>query len=193
MKITQDIIEIIDQLKNGDIVAIPTDTVIGFACNIYNEQSVKKIYKLKNRPQSQPLSIAVKNVSEIKKYASNITPVGEKIIKTYFPGRVTIILKKSELVPNFVVSNTSYVGIRVPGDENILKILKNLDFPIVLTSANIHGQKNFNNYTDLCNAFTDEIYYFDNKKNIVSVESTIVKCIDDKLEIIRKGAEEIIL
>lgn len=193
MKVVEDINIIIENLKKGFIVAIPTDTVIGFACNMYNQKSVEEIYRLKQRPMSQPLSIAVKDINEIYKYTSNVSCIAKKIINKYFPGRVTIILEKSELVPNFVVSNTGYVGIRIPGDENILNILKNLDFPIVLTSANIHGQSNFNNYKDLCNTFIDKIYYFNTKKNFVGVESTIVKCLDDKIEIIRKGAEEIIL
>ena len=193
MKIVEDINIIIENIKKGGIVAIPTDTVIGFACNMFDQKAVEKIYKIKKRPTSQPLSIAVKNNKEINKYVSDISHIASKIIDKYFPGRVTIILEKSDLVPNFVVSNTRYVGIRVPGDEYILKILNNLEFPIVLTSANIHGQRNFNNYIGLCNSFDDEIYFFDNKKDFVGVESTIVKCVGDDVEIIRKGAEEIIL
>ena len=192
MKKVEDINIIIRKLKKGGIVAIPTDTVIGFACNIYNKKSVEKIYKIKKRPFSQPLSIAVKNKNEINKYCSNISIVASKIIDKYFPGRVTIILEKSNLVPDFIVSNTKYVGIRVPGDEDVLKILNNIDFPVVLTSANIHGQMNFNNYINLCNTFSDEICYFNNNKNFVGTESTIVKCIDDKFEIIRIGSEDII-
>ena len=193
MKIVEDINIIIENIKKGGIVAVPTDTVIGFACNMFDQKAVEKIYKIKKRPTSQPLSIAVKDNKEINKYVSDIPHIASKIIDKYFPGRVTIILEKSDLVPNFVVSNTRYVGIRVPGDEYILKILNNLEFPIVLTSASIHGQSNFNNYIDLCNSFSDEIYFFDNKKNFVDVESTIVKCVGDDVEIIRKGAEEIIL
>ena len=186
--ITEDIDIIIKSIKNGEIVAVPTDTVYGLAANAFNESAVKQLFKIKNRPMNLPLSIAVKNEKCIEKYTTDMSEMAKKMIDKYLPGPLTIILKKNKLIPDIVTANTEYVGIRIPDREEILYILNNLDFPIVLTSANIHGQKNCTTAKEIENIFGDKIkcILYSEKKGL-DIPSTIVKFTENKLTIIRQG------
>ena len=179
--------KIIEGLCSGKIVVLPTDTVFGLSCNAYNLDSVKKIYQIKNRPFSLPLSIAVKNKEFIYKITKNVSKKAIDVIDKYFPGQVTIILEKNELIPDIVTSGSNYVGIRIPNDTNLLYILDKLDFPIVLTSANLHGYDNCKNINEVKNQLGSQVDFIYNVSSTVCSESTIVKVINDHLEIIRQG------
>ena len=187
-RITKNIDIIIDELKKGEVVIIPTDTVFGLACSIYNENAIKNIFKIKQRPLQQPLSIAIKNKEYFGIVAKNISKTAQNIIDKYFPGQVTIVLKKTNKVSDIITANQDCVGIRIPNDKNLLYILDKVDFPIVLTSANIHNKPNCKNTEEINGQIGNYVnYILDGKINENKYESTVVKVIDDKINILRQG------
>lgn len=178
----------IEVLRNGGIVIFPTETVYGIGTNAYCEKSVEKIYEIKERPEEKPLSILVSNVNEISKYAIINNSMEEQIIKNFMPGPITIILEKRPEVFNYITSGKNTIGIRIPDNKIILKILEALKLPIVAPSANISGHPSgielneilpdFENKVDIC---------IDGGKSELSESSTIVQVVDNEIKILRQG------
>lgn len=177
-----------ETLKNGGILIFPTETVYGIGANAFNEQAVKKIYEIKKRPDEKPLSILVGNINDITKYAIISNNIEKKIIDNFMPGPITIILKRKENLFDYVSSGKDTIGVRIPDNDAILRILEESKLPIVAPSANISGKpsgiimseilKDFNNKVDVC---------IDGGKAKLSEPSTIVQVIDDKPVILRQG------
>lgn len=178
----------IEVLRNGGIVIFPTETVYGIGTNAYCEKSVEKIYEIKERPEEKPLSILVSNVNEISKYAIINNSMEEQIIKNFMPGPITIILEKRPEVFDYITSGKNTIGIRIPDNKIILKILEALKLPIVAPSANISGHPSgielneilpdFENKVDIC---------IDGGKSELSESSTIVQVVDNEIKILRQG------
>jgi len=193
-RITKNLDIIIDQLNKGGIVIIPTDTIFGIACNAFNKKSIKKIFEIKKRPLSLPLSIAIKNKDYFNIVAKDISNNAQNVIDKYFPGQVTIILKKKDIISDLITANQDYVGIRIPDDKNLQYILNNIDFPIVLTSANIHNYPNCGSVEEINKQIGDKVdYILDGKINENKLGSTIVKFEDNDMTILRKGAIDVVL
>ena len=180
--------ECVETIKKGGLVIFPTETVYGIGTNAYCEDSVKKIYEVKQRPDEKPLSILVSNISEICKYGYVDNENEKKIIEKFMPGPLTIILKKREGVFDYISSGKDTIGIRIPDNEIIKKILDEAEIPIVAPSANISGKpsgivmdeilKDFYGKVDIC---------VDGGKAQLGESSTIVQIIDNKPVILREG------
>ena len=175
-------------LKNGGIVIFPTETVYGIGANAFNEQSVKRIYEVKNRPDEKPLSIMVSGIEEIEKYAIIQNDVERKIIETFMPGPITVILKKKPGVFDYISSGKDTIGIRIPDNKIILSILNRLKFPIVAPSANISGMPSGIELKGILKDFDGKIEAcIDGGKAEIGEGSTIVEVIDGKPVILRQG------
>lgn len=178
----------INVIKNGGIVIFPTETVYGIGASAYNEESVRKIYEIKNRPDEKPLSILVGDINEIENYAIISDELERKIINNFMPGPITIVLKKRPGIFDYVSSGKDTIGVRIPDNKIILTVLKKLKLPIVAPSANISGKpsgiilqeilKDFDNKVDIC---------IDGGKAELSEPSTIVQIINGKIVILRQG------
>ena len=175
-------------LKNGGIVIFPTETVYGIGANAFNEQSVKRIYEVKNRPDEKPLSIMVSGIEEIEKYAIIQNDIERKIIETFMPGPITVILKKKPEVFDYISSGKDTIGIRIPDNKIILSILNRLKFPIVAPSANISGMPSGIELKGILKDFDGKIEAcIDGGKAEIGEGSTIVEVIDGKPVILRQG------
>lgn len=113
-------------LENGGVCILPTDTVYGIVCDSQNEESVKKIYNLKRREISNPMSIVASNINMIKDVSKKISKVEQKIIKKFLPGALTIILKKNERIPKIVTSGLDTMGIRIPDNKFLLDLIEKM-------------------------------------------------------------------
>ncbi|MBU3923018.1 threonylcarbamoyl-AMP synthase [Patescibacteria group bacterium] len=132
-------------LKQGGIIAYPTETIYGIGCNIFNEKAVKKIFEIKGRDFNKPLLVAVSSF----KMMQDICFIPEKyidLIKKYLPGPVTFLWNKKNNVSNLITQSSDLVGIRFPDNKKALKIIEKCNFPIISTSANISGQKDSINW-----------------------------------------------
>ena len=136
-----DISKAVEILKNGGIVVFPTETVYGIGANALDENSIKKLYKAKNRPINKKTSILVGSVKMLEKYTKNISQIERKLIDNFFPGPLTLILHKDDAIPNIVTNNENIVGFRMPDNETALEIINELDIPLATSSANKSGEQ----------------------------------------------------
>lgn len=165
-----------DIIYNGGIVAFPTETVYGLGANALNEDAVDKIFKAKGRPQDNPLIVHVAS-KNIDKLVKEVPEVAKELIERFWPGPLTIILNKKEIIPNRTSANLESVGIRMPNNEIALKLIELSGCPIAAPSANISGRPS---PTDVERCIEDLDGKVDCiigwKKSDVGVESTIVDC-----------------
>lgn len=176
-------------IKDGGVVVFPTETVYAVGTNGLNEKSIEKLYEVKKRPENKPISLLVNSVEMIEKIAKDITPLEHKLIKKFFPGPLTIILKKKEIVPNILTSNTEFVGIRMPENEIAINLINLLGGPIAATSANISGNPSGTKIEDIINELKENVdCYIDGGISKIGVSSTVVQIIDGVPKILRKGS-----
>lgn len=175
-------------IKNGGIVVFPTETVYGIGTNALNENAVKKLYEVKKRPLNKPISLLVNSIEMIETIAKDITEEEYKIIKKYFPGPLTIILKKKDIVPSIVTAGGETVGIRMPENKIALDLIKYSGVPIATPSANISGRPSGIEIQTIKQDFGEKVdYYIDGGKSKIGVASTIVQVVNGKPKIIRQG------
>lgn len=137
-KISLAIGEAVKFLKEGKIIVYPTDTLYGLGCDALNEEAIKKIFEIKKREEKKPLSVIVKDIDEIKKYAS-IDEYQERIASNVFPGPYTLIFSGAKIVPSIITAGSSNIGIRIPDNEITKLLSENFENPIVTTSVNVSG------------------------------------------------------
>jgi len=175
-------------IKSGGIVVFPTETVYGIGTNAFIEESIKKIYEIKKRPLEKICSILIANKKDIIKYANICNDVEKKIINNFMPGPITIILQKKEGVLEHVTGNKETIGIRIPQNEIILEILKEVNIPILAPSANISGETSGTNINEIMEKFKDKVdIYINGGKCKFEESSTIVQVINNEPVILREG------
>lgn len=181
--------EIVDIIKRDGIVVFPTETVYGIGGNALSENVIKNIYNIKKRPQEKALSILVKNKEEIKKYAYISNQLEEEIIDKFMPGPITIILKKRKSeISDLLTANNDTIGIRIPDNNIVKKILEKCNLPIAAPSANISGKSSSIKLEDIKPDFDGKVDAFiDGGVCKQNVSSTIVKVIDGNIKILREG------
>ena len=184
------------QLKDGHLIAFPTETVYGLGADAENESAVARIYKVKGRPQDHPLIVHVGDWQLMGEWASDIPDYAIDLARSFWPGPMTLILKRSELAKDFVTGNQDTVGIRVPNQTLALQLLNEFSKiggkGIAAPSANRFGQVS----PTTAEAVREEIgAYLDANDSIldggpcaVGVESTIIDCTGTNPRILRPGA-----
>jgi L-threonylcarbamoyladenylate synthase len=126
-------------IKRGEVVVCPTDTGYAFSANALDTRAVTKVFHLKGRAYSNPMHIAVTSMAEADKYAY-ITEAARYLARHYLPGALTMVLKKKETIPSLLVAGLDTVGIRIPNNKVILRLVEMVGYPLTTTSANISGK-----------------------------------------------------
>lgn len=177
-----------DIIRNGGIVAFPTETVYGLGANAYSQTAVKKIYEAKGRPSDNPLIVHLADIGDIPKVAREIPEDAKKIIERFAPGPFTLILKKQPDIPDIVTAGLDTVGVRIPENEVARAFIKAAEVPIAAPSANISGKpsptKAEHVISDL-NGKADAI--IKGGASSVGVESTIIDVTGEIPTILRPG------
>ena len=182
-----DLSKAITSLLNGKIIVYPTDTLYGLGADIFNKDAVKKIFEIKKRPFKNPLPIAVSDYNMIEKIAF-IDENSSKIIKSFLPGKLTLILRKKDTIPNIITGNTEKVAVRIPNNKIALKILEDFG-PITATSANLHGLKTPAFINDIRMQFPlDDVAVYLDVGKLEGLPSTIIDASSNDVKIIREGA-----
>ena len=175
-------------LLRNEVVAIPTETVYGLAGNALNEEAVSKIFEAKNRPQFDPLIVHIADISKMKQYAKDIPPLAEKLAKQFWPGPLTILLKKKKNIPDLVTSGLEEVGLRVPNQETTLALLRSLPFPLAAPSANPFGYISPTTAVHVEKQLGDAIaYVLDDGPTDIGVESTVIRVEGNTIYVLRLG------
>lgn len=127
------------KLERDEIVAIPTETVYGLAGNAFSEKAVKKIFDLKKRPLFNPLIVHIGSIEDLDKVARDIPEKAIILARSFWPGPLTLILKKQDRIPSIVTSGKDTVAVRIPNHKKTLELLRSLPFPLAAPSANPFG------------------------------------------------------
>ena len=175
-------------LKKGKILVVPTDTVYGICSDATNEKAVEKIFIIKNRDKNNPLNILVSSIDMAKKYTKNFNKIAETLANKFWPGALTMVLEKNDLIPKIVTANKETIGVRIPDNEVTLNIINELNLPIACPSANISGRPSGTIIEDIKSDFKDNVdIYIDCGPSKIGIESTIVKINENSVEILRQG------
>ncbi len=134
--------EVCNIIKSGGIIIFPTDTVFGLGGDALNKKVIKSVFKIKKRQINKALSINIAYKKDLKKYVEKIPVPAKNLIKRFWPGQLTIIFKKSKVIPKELTGGSPYIGVRIPDNKIVFQILKNINRPIISTSANLSGKKN---------------------------------------------------
>jgi len=139
-KIQQQVEKGISILKQGGIVAFPTDTVYGLGACAYLPQAVERIYAVKERPRNMALPLLLADKSQISEVAEPVPPIAWLLINRFLPGALTIVLPKSNSVPDIITAGSTTIAIRIPAHPVPVALAKGIRAPIVGTSANVSGR-----------------------------------------------------
>ncbi len=179
----------VDVLKNGGIIAYPTDTIYGIGCDIMNKKAIEAVYRLKNRDPNQPFSFICSDLTNISDYAK-VSNYAYKTMKRLLPGPYTFVLEGSRQVPKIMLTKRKTAGIRVPDHNICLELVKALGNPIISTSAALNGH-----------VLSDPSLIHDHFKNHIEIvidggpvpgkPSSVISLIDDEPEVIREGLGDV--
>ncbi|CAN5354226.1 L-threonylcarbamoyladenylate synthase [soil metagenome] len=187
-----DIFQAAELLRNGELVAIPTETVYGLAANALNPEAVLKIYEIKGRPTFNPLIVHVHDANEFSKYVTEVPELVKILAEKFSPGPLTFVLPKKEIIPDIVTGGGDTVALRVPGHPITLKLLSQLDFPLAAPSANPFGYISPVNAMHVANQLDGMIpYILDGGPSMIGVESTVVAIENNKVIVLRLGGVSI--
>lgn len=176
-------------IREGGIVIFPTETVYGIGTNGFNEESIRKIYEIKKRDFSKPISLLVSSMEMVKMVAEDISDLEYALMEKFWPGPFTIILKKKKDVPDILTANGDTVGIRMPSGEIAKKIIEYAGVPIATPSANISGKPSGTNIDNIIKDFDGKVdCIIDSGESKLGIASTIVKVINNVPHILREGS-----
>jgi L-threonylcarbamoyladenylate synthase len=176
-------------IKSGGIVGFPTETVYGLGANVFNENAVQNIFKVKNRPVDNPLITHISNLEQITLLAKKIPRSAEKIIQKYFPGPLTIVLKKNEVISEYVSAGLDSIGIRMPGLDLARKFIEESGVPICAPSANPSGSPSPTSWKHVLADHEGKIpCILKGPASSIGIESTVIDFTSELPVILRPGS-----
>ena len=182
---TQQLTKAVDALRKGEVIAFPTETVFGLGVIFDEEKAYQKLVEVKRRPPTQPFTLMCGRIEDIEKYAY-LDEKTKKIVATFMPGPLTIIVRVKDDVPPFVTLGTGFIGIRVSESTMVQHLIQSVGKPLLVPSANRHGEIPATTSVMALEAFNGEIPFVIEGKSESNIPSTIIK-IDGKIELIREG------
>ena len=177
--------ELAQILKNDGVVSVPTDTVFGICAKINSKIAYEKLINTKNRAENKPFPIMCANEEQIKKIAI-VDEIAEKLIKSFMPGPITLVLNKNDNLPDYVGNSNGTVAIRMAPSDLIKELIIKVGSPLFMTSANQSGKaicKSLDEIEKACPLLDGML----EGKVSYSVASTIVDCTSSKVKILREG------
>lgn len=187
--ISRDIARAAELIRQGQLVAVPTETVYGLAGNGLNEAAVKEIYEVKGRPEVKPLSLMVPGPEDMALYCREVPPQAMALAERFWPGPLTIILKSKDCVPAIVRAGGDTVGLRCPDHPMTLEALREAKLPFAAPSANPSGAPSSKCAGDVMNYFDGKISaVIDGGPCGIGRESTIIDMAATPYKILRQGA-----
>jgi L-threonylcarbamoyladenylate synthase len=185
---TEELKIVCNLIKNGELVIFPTETVYGIGANAYDATAVNKIFIAKGRPQDNPLIVHVATKQQIDDITLSRTPVEQKLIDNFMPGPFTLILPKSDKIPDVVSSGLPTIGVRMPNNFIASAIIARSGVPIAAPSANISGKPSGTSVEDIRKELEGKVSCIvDGGKTDIGIESTVVKVVNEVPIILRPG------
>ena len=162
-------------ISSGEIVAFPTETVYGLGGNALYPSAISKIYQMKGRPYDNPLIVHIADMKTLRRLVSEISPRDLRIIKKFWPGPVTLVLKKSKIVPKITTGGLGTIAVRMPRNKIALALIKRSGFPIAAPSANISGRPSPTNASHVKDDLDGKVkMILDGGNTEIGIESTVI-------------------
>lgn len=175
-------------IQKGEVVAFPTETVYGLGTDALNSSAVKKIFKAKGRPADNPLIIHIHDKKDLKRLARDIPEITEKIIEKFWPGPLTIVLKKSKIVPKITTGGLDTVAIRMPKNKIANLLIKESGVPLAAPSANFFGRPSPTLAKHVSDDLSGKIsMILDGGKTRIGIESTVIDLTSKTPMLLRPG------
>lgn len=183
-----DLIDAAECIRNGKLVLFPTETVYGIGADGLNSDAVRSIFVAKNRAQDNPLILHVSSISMVSMIAKDITELEKELMNNFFPGPLTIILRRKDIVPDVVTGGLDTVGVRMPKNKIARDLIELAKTPVAAPSANISGRPSGTNIEDIFSELNNRVdYILDGGDTEIGLESTVIRVIDNKINILRPG------
>ncbi len=183
-------------LADGHLVALPTETVYGLAADATNPEAVARIYSVKGRPSDHPLIVHISNPELLDRWAIEIPSYARLLANNFWPGPMTLVLKRSDLAKDFITGSQDTVALRIPGHSTALEILAGFEaqggLGVAAPSANRFGKVSPTTAqavaAELSEYLTEQDVIVDGGESKVGLESTIIDCTGDNPRVLRPGA-----
>ena len=180
--------EAVEYIKNDEIVAIPTETVYGLGANGLSESACKKIFQVKGRPQDNPIILHISKMEDMDKLVKNIPYEALIMLENLWPGPLTVILEKKNIVPSIVTGGGNTVAIRMPSNQIARKIIEKAEVPIAAPSANLSGRPSPTTANDVLEDLDGKIpLIIDGGQSSIGIESTVLDLTEKPYTILRPG------
>lgn len=183
---TSDMMEVANCLKQGAVIAFPTDTVYGLGVVYNNENALIKLKQAKGRPENKPIPTMVASFSQLKQVAI-VDALAEKLVKAFMPGAFTLVLKRKTTTPLYATNHLDTIGVRMPADEFLQSLIQACGVPLLVSSANISGEMPCINDQQVRDQFAGKIDGIILGEAQGKVASTIVDVSESDIKILRQG------
>ena len=175
------------ELELGRAVVLPTETVYGLFAKALDKKAVDHVYKLKGRPRDKALNLNVASLDDILNFSKNQPPYLQKLVESFLPGPLTIILEANDKVPDWVNSGLRTVGFRMPSHPVTLDLIREFG-PLIGPSANLSGQTSGVSLKKIVKNFGQEVLGIEDDAFLTGQDSTILDLPGDKVKILRQGS-----
>lgn len=180
--------EVAQIIKNRGLVVFPTETVYGIAANGLDQEAVEKIYTAKGRKSNKPLILLISNEKMLNQIVENISEIELKLMDAFWPGPLTLVLKRRKCVPDIVTAGLETVGVRMTSGKIAKKLIEACNCPLTAPSANVSGKPSGTKVEDIFGELNDKVdCIIDGGNSKVGIESTVVRVIDGIPHILRLG------
>ncbi len=183
---------VMEVLEGGGVIGYPTDTIYGVGCDLFNQEAIRKIHRLKKLEEKKPLSFICSDLKDISRYAY-VSNYAYKMMKRLLPGPYTFVLKATKLVPKIAMTKQNTVGIRIPDNKICLALVKELGHPIISTSVSKPDEGLFNEPAEIEERFGKQLDLVIDGGVIVAEHSSIIDLTGDSPKVIRKGKGDVSL
>jgi len=181
--------EIARILSSGAVIVYPTETFYALGANCFSRKAIQKIYRLKKRPPSKPLSVVISDLDQIRDLVLEIPPDFETLVSVFWPGPLTLVLKASSRVPKELQSLSGSIGVRLTGYEWLRAMVRHASFPITATSANISGGEEIANPEEAVRLFDKSVNLIvDAGETKGRLPSTVLDLTGKNPRLLREGA-----
>jgi len=182
----------VDMVREGAVIVFPTDTVYGVGCRIDHAAAVRRIFELKERSPQHPLPVLLADPAQLDEYGRDLTPAARRLARDFWPGALTIVVRRSDATPAVVAGGGETIGLRVPALPLVRSLVRQLGVPLVGTSANRHGAPVPLTAQQVAFDLGDTVdLILDGGRSPVGRESTVVDATTEPVRVLRQGAVSI--
>ena len=182
--------QVVECLKDGGVIAYPTDTYYGIGCDIMNKKAIEKVYQLKQRDKKKPFSFICSDLKDISKYAK-VSNYAYRTMKRLLPGQYTFILEGTKLVPKIMLTKRKTAGIRVPDHPICTALIQELGNPVISTSATSAEGDILTEAWMIEDEFSHLIDIVIDGGDVPNLPSSVISLFDDEPEVIREGSGDV--